>query len=100
MAYGSPSRPTMPAPVRGPGMAIVSLVLGLFGFVVWLLPIDETGVRHYLPFPFALGGLVLAIICLAGRNRGKVMAALGAIFSVLALLLGLVMVANEFLGLF
>jgi hypothetical protein len=78
-------------------MAIVALVLGAFGCVVWLLPIDEAGIRHYLPFPFALGGLVLGIATLAGRRRGKPMAAVGVLLSAIALLLGMFMVGLEFL---
>ena len=79
-------------PTGGPGIAVVALVLGAFGCAVWLLPIDETGVRHYLPLPFALGGLVLGIAALIGRRRGKPIAAVGVLLSVIALLLGMFMV--------
>ena len=78
-------------------MAIVALALGAFGCVVWLLPIDETGIRHYLPFPFALGGLILGIAALTGRRRGKPMAGVGVLLSVIALLAGMFMVGLEVL---
>ncbi|MFC0436068.1 hypothetical protein [Kutzneria buriramensis] len=100
MTQPQPWQTQVPGPTRptgGPGTAIVALVLGAFGCVVWLLPIVEAGIRHYLPFPFALGGLVLGIAALTGRRRGKPMAAVGVLLSVIALLLGMFMVGLEVL---
>ena len=102
MTYGPQQQWTAPCtpppgPRTGPGLAVVALVLGVVGCVVWLLPIDETGIRHYLPFPFAIGGLVLGIMGLIGPRRGKPMAGLAVVLSVVALLLGMLMVGLEIL---
>ena len=91
-----PQQPWPPQPATattGPGLAVVSVVLGVLGIVVAFLPIDETGIRHYVALPFALGGLVLGIAGLVGPRRGKPVAAVGLALSVLALL-----VAMLFLG--
>lgn len=80
---------------------MVALFVGLFGCIVWALPIDENGARHILPFPFAVGGIVLSIMCLNGRGRGGTVAAIGLVLSSLALVLGIIMEGNElFLHLF
>jgi hypothetical protein len=84
-------------PQGGAGMATVALLVGLFGCIVWLLPINESGIRHYLPLPFAVGGIVLSVLCLSSHRRGTVAAVIGLLLSVLALILGTIMVANEFL---
>ncbi|MEV6607679.1 hypothetical protein [Kutzneria sp. NPDC051319] len=118
MTYGPPSEPTTPDPrfdptaqhqqpwappqppaaqPGGSGLAVIALLVGMFGCVVWLLPIYEANLRHYLPFPFAIGGIVLSIMCLSGHRRGTTTAVIGLLLSGLALLLGLVMVSNEFL---
>jgi hypothetical protein len=95
MTYGPPSEPTRQQ--DGAGLAVIALLLGLFGCIVWLLPIFEAGLRHYLPLPFAVGGIVLSIMCLSAHRRGATMAVIGLLLSGLALILGLVMVSNEFL---
>lgn len=92
-----PAVPVTPRLATGPGLAVVSVVLGFLGCVVWLLPIDETGTRHYLPIPFALGGLALGIAGLVGNRRGKPVAAVGVLLSTIALLLGIFMVGLEVL---
>jgi len=94
-APGFPGAPRPAGPATGPGLAVVALVLGVIGCVVWLLPIDESGVRHYLPLPFALGGLVLGIMGLVGNRRGKPVAAVGVILSAIALVLAILMVGLE-----
>jgi hypothetical protein len=95
--WAAPAAPRPAGPATGPGLAVVALILGFFGAVVWLLPINEDGVRHYLPFPFALAGLVLGIVGLIGNRQGKPMAVIGIILSVIALLLGIFMVGLEFI---
>ncbi|MQA78475.1 MAG: hypothetical protein GEV10_08350 [Streptosporangiales bacterium] len=55
------------------------------------LPIDMTGVRPYIAFPFGLPGIVLAIVGCIGRRRGKPLAVVGAILSVVGLVLGGIM---------
>jgi|SRR4051812_38839560 hypothetical protein len=98
MTYGPPSEPTTSNTRQGgAGLATIALLVGLFGCVVWLLPINESGIRHYLPLPFAVGGIVLSVMCLAGHRRGTTAAVIGLLLSGLALILGLIMVSNEFL---
>lgn len=98
MTYGPPSEPTTRGQQQGgAGLAVVALLVGLFGCVVWLLPINESGIRHYLPLPFAIGGIALSVMCLAAHRRGTVAAVIGLLLSVLALILGVIMVVNEFL---
>ncbi|WP_345030054.1 hypothetical protein [Kutzneria kofuensis] len=74
---------------------MVALLVGLFGCIVWALPIDEDRARHFLPFPFAVAGIVLSIMCLNGRGRGGTTAAIGLVLSSLALVLGIIMASNE-----
>jgi hypothetical protein len=90
---GPGGQPPMP-PLKGSGPAVASLVFGLLGCVVPLLPINLDQVRAYTPFPVAVAGLALAIVGLVGRRRGKAMAVVGAILSVIALALGTIMVGN------
>lgn len=107
MTYGPPSEPNhhtgYPQPWPGPGpaappkgvaLAVAALVLGLLGCVLPLLPVDLTGVRAYVPFPFGLAGLVLGVLGCVGHRRGKPLAAIGVALSVLALALGMIMVAS------
>lgn len=79
-------------PTTGPGLGVVSLVLGLLGIVVPFLPIDETGARHWIALPFALGGVVLGVAGLVGPRRGKPVAGVGLGLSVLALLVAMAFV--------
>ncbi|MET7278922.1 hypothetical protein ABZS29_11885 [Kribbella sp. NPDC005582] len=60
--------------------------------MVWLLPVNLDTIRAYSPLPFALLGMVLAIVGLTGRRRGKPMAVIGVILSCLAIVLSLIMV--------
>ncbi|WP_091619563.1 hypothetical protein [Amycolatopsis saalfeldensis] len=73
---------------------MASLVLGLLACVVPLLPVNLDQVRAYTPFPLAVAGLALAVVGLVGRRRGKAVAVVGAILSVIALALGTIMVGN------
>lgn len=80
--------PGGPRPVdrpKGFGLAVAAVILGLLACVLPFLPIDLTGVRHYVAFPFGLPGLVLAIVGCTGHRRGKPLAVAGAILSVLPL---------------
>jgi hypothetical protein len=105
MAYGPPPNSPPPFPTPGPdagstsGSGIwrgaVAVVLGVVGCVAPLLPIDLTGVREYLAFPFGLVGLVLAAVTATAYRRGRPLAITGAVLCGLALLLGLAMVAGH-----
>ncbi|QUQ63318.1 hypothetical protein [Kutzneria sp. CA-103260] len=94
-APGFSGAPRPAGPATGPGLAVVSLLLGLVGSVVWLLPINLDPGRHYLPIPFGVGGLVLGIVGLVGNRKGKPTAAVGVILSVIALILGILMTGLE-----
>ena len=85
-----PWPPRAAGPTAGPGLAVVSMVLGVLGILVPFLPIDESGIRHYVALPFALGGLALAIAGLVGPRRAKPVAGVGLGLSLLALLVGMV----------
>lgn len=89
-----PGGPPPAARPRGFVLGAVALILGLLGCVVPLLPLDLTTERPYLPFPFALPGLVLAIAGCTGRRRGLPLAVAGAILSALALAIGTIMLAG------
>ncbi|WP_133806143.1 hypothetical protein [Kribbella caucasensis] len=82
-------------PPKRAGLAVAAVILGLLGCVVPLLPINLDNLRAYTPFPFGLPGLVLAIVGCTGHRRGKPLAAVGAILSVLALILGAIMVIGN-----
>ncbi|MEV4150221.1 hypothetical protein AB0J40_41645 [Amycolatopsis sp. NPDC049691] len=84
----------MPPP-KGPGLGIAALVLGLLGLVLPFLPVDMTGFRAYVAFPFGLAGVVLGVLGCIGRRRGKPAAAIGAVVAFLALVAGMIMVANQ-----
>jgi hypothetical protein len=89
--------PQTAPPTGGVGLGVLGLLLGLFGVVVWALPIDEDQVRQFTPFPFAIGGIVLSIMCLNGRGRGGAVAGVGLVLSGLALIFGLILVTNYWL---
>lgn len=91
---GWPGGPPPANAPKGAGAAVLALLLGLAGSVVWLLPINLDLIRPYSPLPFAVPGLALAIFALTGNRRGKPVAVFAAFFSVLALGLGLFMVAS------
>ncbi|WP_433759972.1 DUF4190 domain-containing protein [Nocardia sp. CA-135398] len=76
---------------QGPWLAIASVILGIVGCVLPFLPIDLTGVRPLVGLPFAIPGLVLAIVGCTGRRRAKGLAVTGIILSVLALTVALIM---------
>jgi hypothetical protein len=98
-------RPGLQPPGQGPGrpdggsggetvVALVSLILGLIGCVVWLLPIPLDMIRQYTPLPFAVPGLILALVGCTGHRRGKPLAAFGVIFSLVALALAATLIFN------
>lgn len=101
--YGSPSGAPAPEPRKGALPAVGSLILGVLACVVPLLPtytavlVSLEMVRPLLWFPFAIPGFVLGIIGLRGRRSGQLLAVFGAMFSVLALIGGLIMVVNWYI---
>jgi len=101
--YGSPGGAPAPEPRTGPLPAVGSLILGVLACVVPLLPMYPVALallvrlRPCLWFPFAIPGFVLAIIGLRGRRSGQLLAVFGAMFSVLALIGGLIMVVNWYI---
>ena len=75
-------------------MPLVALVLGLLGVVVPFLPIPLDLARPWTAVALGLLGFIMAIIALLGHGRGKPMAAIGALLSLLALLVGAIMLGN------
>ncbi|MEU0883440.1 hypothetical protein ABZ345_32940 [Lentzea sp. NPDC005914] len=99
MSYGPPEQqwsqpPGQAAPPKGPLLGLVALVLGLVAVVVTFLPVDLTGVRAYLAWAVGLPGLAIAALGLLGHRRGKAMAGIGAMLSLVALVIGAIALAN------
>ncbi|GGU24511.1 hypothetical protein [Lentzea flava] len=90
MSYGSPQQ----APPRGPLLGLLALVLGAFAVVVTFLPVNLDLARPYVAWTFGLPGLVIAALGLLGHRKGKPMAAIGAMLSLLALVIGAIAMAN------
>ena len=86
-----PGGPPPAAPPKGSGLAVTAVILGLLGCVVPLLPINLDTIRAYSAFPFALPGLLLAILACIGPRRGKPLAVVAWILSALSLTIGLIM---------
>ena len=79
---------------KGPWLGVAALVLGLLGVVATFLPMDLSGVRHYVAWLFGLPGFVLAIFGLLGNRSGKPFAVIGALLSLFAVLIGSIAIAN------
>ncbi|SFP22160.1 hypothetical protein [Amycolatopsis rubida] len=94
----SPYPPALPAPANGVWLGVLSLVLGVLGCVVPLLPIDLTGVRAYLALPFGLAGLACGLAGVVGRRTGKPVSGVGIGVSAIALVLGVIMLGNQVAG--
>ncbi len=101
-AAPSAGAPAPAGPRKGPWPALAALVLGLIGVLLPLspsdvehtFPIDAGNTRPILAFVFGLPGLALAVLGLTGRRRGLALAVVGITLSGLAVLVGLIMVAN------
>jgi len=90
--------PSESASPKGAVFAVASVVVGALGLVVPFLPVDMTGVRHYVALPVGIAGLLLAGAGLTGGRRGKPIAAAGAVISGLVIVLGLFMAASALMG--
>ena len=88
MSYG-PAQTT-----KGPTLGLAALVLGVIGVVVTFLPMNLDGVRPYLAWAFGLPGFVIAILGLLGPRQGKVFAVIGALLSLLAVVVGMITIGN------
>jgi hypothetical protein len=88
-----------PSPPKGPWLGLAALLLGLLGVVVPLLPINLDMIRPYPATAGGLAGLVVGALGLLGNRRGKPLAAIGVLLSLLALLIGAIVLAGH-LGLF
>lgn len=87
-----------PAPANGVWLGVAALVLGVLGCVVPLLPIDLSGIRAYLALPFGVAGLTCGLVGVIGRRTGKPVSAVGIAVSAIALVLGVIMLANQVAG--
>jgi hypothetical protein len=84
---GQPDGPTPPA--RGAWFGVAAAVLGVLALALPWAP-----VRAALLLAFGLPGLAVGIIGCAGRRRGRELAILGSLLSVIAVVMGTVMVVN------
>ena len=89
---GWPGAPAPVEPPKGAGLGVAALIVGLLGCAVPLLPMNMDGIRAYTPVPFAVLGILLAVLGCIGRRRGKALAVVGWMLSVLALIMGLIMI--------
>lgn len=94
LAPGWPGGPPPAPQPRGYGFAVLAMVLGLLGLVVPFLPFDMTGFRQYTAFPFAIPGVILAILGCVGPYKGKPLAVIGGIVAGFALIIGAIMFVN------
>jgi hypothetical protein len=88
MSYGPQTPP------KGAQLGVIALVLGLAGVVVTFLPMHLFGLRPYVAWAFGLPGFVVAILGLLGHRRGKALAVIGALLSLLAVLVGVITIGN------
>jgi hypothetical protein len=79
---------------KGSFLGVAALALGTIGVVATFLPIDLTGVRAYVAWAFGLPGFVVAILGLLGDRRGKPLAVIGALLSLLAVLIGVITIGD------
>lgn len=96
MTSGPPQPPAEPAPApvdpaKSSGFGVVALVLGGFAGVLPFLPADLGEARAWLPLPFALAGLFVAVTGLSGRRRGNTWAVVGSVVCAIALGMSAVM---------
>lgn len=95
MTSGLPQPPEEPSasepapPVRSTWLAVAAAVLGVLALA---LPWAPT--RAYFLLALGLPGLVIGLIGSTGRRGGKGWAAFGALLSVIALVMGIVMTVN------
>ena len=93
---GWPGGPAPVDPPKGPWLAVASVILGLVGCGVWMLPYNLDPLRAYSPLPFGLLGIVLAVAGCIGPRRGKPLAVIGWILSFIALILAAIMIVPRF----
>jgi len=90
---GQPDGPTPPdepaPPTKGAYFGAAAAVLGVLALALPWAP-----ARAFLLLVFGLPGLAAGIFGFTGRRRGKEWAALGALLSVIAVVMGTVMVVN------
>ena len=89
MSFGPSAQTT-----KGPALGVLALLLGLVGVVVTFLPMNLDTTRPYLAWAFGLPGFVIAILGLLGPRQGKAFAVIGALLSLLAVLVGMITLGN------
>lgn len=90
--------PNESASTKGSEFAVASVIVAALGLVLPFLPVDMTGLRHYVALPVGVVGLLLAVVSLGSGRRGKPIATAGAVISGLVIVLGLFMTATAVLG--
>ena len=80
-----PAAPT-PSPAKGlnvPGL--ISLILGVFAFILAVIPPTA-----FVAWAFAIAGIILAIVGLTRKNRGKATSIIGLIVSIVAWIVAII----------
>ncbi|MFS8097658.1 hypothetical protein LFM09_11015 [Lentzea alba] len=80
--------------VKGPLLGVLALILGAVGVVATFLPINLDLVRPYVAWMFGWPGIVVAVFGLLGQCKGKPLAGIGAMLSLLALAIGAIALGN------
>lgn len=84
-APSTTSAPLPPPAAPGTGLGAVAVVLGGLGCLLPLTPFPFGDAREWMPLLFALPGIVFGLYGCTGRNRGNVLAIVGAILSTIAI---------------
>jgi hypothetical protein len=80
---GTPGAPAPAAP--GTGLGAIAVTLGGLGCLLPLAPFAFGDARAWLPLLFAVPGVVFGLYGCTGRNRGNVLAIVGAILCTIAI---------------
>lgn len=79
------AEPLPPPAAPGTGLGAVSVVLGGLGCLLPLTPFAFGAAREWIPLLFAVPGIVFGLYGCTGRNRGNVLAIVGAILCTIAI---------------
>lgn len=77
--------PLPPPAAPGTGLGAIAVVLGGLGCLLPLTPFEFSDAREWIPLVFAIPGIVFGLYGCTGRNRGNVLAIVGAILCTIAI---------------
>lgn len=81
----APVKAVPPPAAPGTGLGAVAVVLGGLGCLLPLTPFAFSDARDWIPLVFALPGIVFGLYGCTGRNRGNMLAIVGAILCTIAI---------------